>query len=370
MKIDRVTLTHVRVPLVEPFRISSGEVSLKDAIIVGVSSEGLTGYGEASPMSGTFYSSDTPEGVWDLLTNMMVPEILRRKPGSIDAVNNVLDGIQGSAFAKAGVETAFWDLEAQQAGKPVYELLGGKNRDLDSGLAVGIYPAIRGLLSAIERYMVEGYKRIKIKIEPGWDIKPLEAVQKEFPGVPLMVDANGAYAKKDIDHLTKLDAFGLMMIEQPFPRNELRLHADLQVRIKTPVCLDESAEDIGSVQQAIALKACKIVNIKIQRVGGLKKAKEMHDLCEREGIPVWGGTMPELGVGGVQTLHLATLENFKFPTDVESSRRWFVDEIIDPVLEVTNGILRIPTGTGNCQPVKKEALKKYQVAEVLFKGSE
>jgi O-succinylbenzoate synthase len=185
-----------------------------------------------------------------------------------------------------------------------------------------------------------------------------------------MVDANGAYAVKDIDHLTRLEAFDLMMIEQPFPRKELQWHADLQKRIKTPVCIDESAENAASVEQAIALQACKIVNIKIQRVGGLKKGKEMHDLCAGAGIPVWGGTMPELGVGGVQTLHLSTLGNFKYPTDVESSRRWFVDEVIDPFLEVSNGVLRIPAGTGNCYRVRKEVLQKYQVAEVLFKGSE
>ncbi len=370
MKIDRVTLTHVRIPFNEPFRISSGEVSVKDAALVGVSSEGLTGYGEASPMAGTFYSSDTPESVWEQLTNVMVPAILRGKADSIDAVNAVLDQIEGSPFAKAGVESAFWDLEGQRAGKPLYELLGGKNRGLESGLAVGIYPDIRSMLAAVSRHMAEGYKRIKIKIEPGWDLKPLEAVRKEFPEVPVMVDANGAYSNKDLDHVTSLDAFDMMMIEQPFPRNELEWHAELQSRIKTPVCLDEGAEDVATLRRAFAMKACKIVNIKIQRVGGLKKAKEMHDLCAEAGIPVWAGTMPELGVGGAQTLHLASLGNFRFPTDVESSRRWFVDDIIDPFLEVKNGTLQIPRGTGNCYLLKKEALQKYKVAEVLFRGSE
>ena len=370
MKIDRVTLTHVRIPLTEPFRISSGEIRDKDATLVGVSSEGLTGYGEASPMAGTFYSSDTPESVWELLVNTLVPAIIRGKPDSIEAVNAVLEQFAGSPFARAGIETAFWDLAGQQAAKPIFELLGGKNRSLDSGLAVGIYPDISSLLAAICRHMAEGYKRIKIKIEPGWDLKPLKVVRKEFAEVPLMVDANGAYSKKDVDYLTGLDAFDLMMIEQPFPRNELQWHAELQSRIKTPVCLDEGAENAASIQRALSMNACRIVNIKIQRVGGLQKAKQMHDLCADAGIPVWGGTMPELGVGGVQTLHLASLGNFRFPTDVESSRRWFVDDIIDPVLEVKNGTLRIPEGTGNCHRVKNETIQKYKVVEALFKGSE
>ncbi|MEX2117884.1 MAG: o-succinylbenzoate synthase [Bacteroidota bacterium] len=370
MKIDRVTLTHVRIPLVEPFRISSGEISVKDAILVGVSSDGLTGYGEASPMAGTFYSSDTPEGVWEQLTKTMIPAVLRGKPDSIETVNALLEQIEGSPFAKAGIETAFWDLTGQQTGKPIYELLGGQNRGLDSGLAVGIYPDMRGLLASISRHMAEGYKRIKIKIEPGWDLRPLEAVKKEFAQVPLMVDANGAYSNNDLDHLTSLDAFDLVMIEQPFPRNELRWHADLQDRIKTPVCLDEGAENLAILRTAFAMKACKIVNIKIQRVGGLKKAKEMHDMCAEAGIPVWGGTMPELGIGGVQTLHLASLGNFRFPTDVESSRRWFVDDVIDPLLEVKNGKLHIPGGSGNCHRVNGATVQKYKVAEMLFKGSE
>lgn len=370
MKIDRVTLTHVRIPLVEPFRISSGEIRAKDAILVGISAEGITGYGEASPMAGTFYSGDTPESVWEVLTSTMVPAILRGKADSVDGANAILDRIEGSPFAKAGIETAFWDLAGQQACKPVFELLGGRNSTLDSGLAVGIYPDIRSFLGSIQRHMADGYKRIKIKIEPGWDIKPLEAVRKEFIDVPLMVDANGAYSDEHIDHLATMEKFDLMMIEQPFPRNRLQWHAELQSKTETPLCLDESAEDISVLQEAFEMKACKIVNIKIQRVGGLKKAKEMHDKCAAAGIAVWAGTMPELGVGAAQTLHLATLANFAFPTDVESSSRWFVDDIIEPQLKVKDGALQIPEGIGNCYRVSDFAVQRYKIAEMLFKGSE
>lgn len=370
MKIDRVTLTHVRIPLVEPFRISNGEIRSKDAIIVGISAEGITGYGEASPMAGTFYSGDTPESVWEALTSTMIPAILRGKADSVESANAILDRVEGSPFAKAGIETAYWDLIGQQTRKSLFELLGGTNRPLDSGLAVGIYPDIRSFLAALHRHMADGYKRIKIKIEPGWDLKPLEAVRKEFADVPLMVDANGAYSEEHIGHLAALEKFDLMMIEQPFPRNTLQWHADLQSKTTTPICLDESAEDVAELQKAFAMKACKIVNIKVQRVGGLKKAKEMHDVCAAAGIPVWAGTMPELGIGGAQTLHLATLANFKFPTDVESSCRWFVDDIVEPHLKVKEGVFRIPEGTGNCFRLSDSVVQRYKISEMLFKGSE
>lgn len=366
MKIDRISLQHVRIPLVEPFKISNGEIREKDGIVVGVFSDGMQGYGEASPMAGSFYSDDTPESVWDGLANDLIPALLSRAPRDIEAVNAVLDEVPGSAFARAGLETAFWDLLAQRDRKPLYELLGGKEKAIESGLAVGIYPGVRELLKAIERYLTEGYKRVKIKIQPGWDVEPLQAVRKQFGTVPLMVDANCAYSRKDLSHLRTLDEFDLVMIEQPLPKNDLEGHAALQAELKTPVCLDEGAGDLKAVRRAHEISACKIVNIKIQRVGGLKKAVEMHDFCREKGIPVWAGTMPELGVGGVQTLHLATLPNFSYPTDVESSKRWFVDDIIEPLIEVKQGMIRIASGTGNSYRLNQKALKKYKVREATF----
>lgn len=366
MKIDRITLTHVRVPLVESFKISSGEVSSKDGIIVAVESEGKTGFGESSPMAGAFYSADTPETVWGDLTEVLIPAVLQANIGSIADVNAVLARTGAGPFACAGMETAFWDLEGQRTGKPIWELLGGTDRPLESGLAVGIYPTINSLLDSIKRHMREGYKRIKIKIQPGWDVGPLEAVRKFYPDTPLMVDANCAYAREDLAHLKGLDRFGLTMIEQPFAKEDLEAHAMLQQQIGTPVCLDESAETPESVNEAIRLHACRIVNIKIQRVGGLMNAKAIHDLCLQHDIPVWAGTMPELGIGGVQTLHLATLENFRYPTDVESSARWFTEDIIDPPLAVSHGLLGIAGGPGNGHHIQKDVLRRWTVQAVSF----
>ena len=367
MNIDQITLTHVRIPLVEPFKISNGEIAEKDAIIVGVHSEGLVGHGESSTMSGSFYSEETPESAWDCLVSELIPRILRSRPASVEEVNNLMSPVSANAFAKAGIETAFWDLAALKKGISLSEHLGGKRNQVESGLAVGIYPSIGELLLAIEKHLVEGYKRVKIKVQPGWDVKPLAEVRGAFGAIQLMVDANCAYTQADLHHLKTLDDFGLVMIEQPLPKDDLDGHAKLQAMSQTPVCLDESAKDIPTVQRAIELKSCKIINIKIQRVGGLLNAKRMHDVCAQAGIPVWGGTMPELGIGSAQTLHLATLDNFIFPTDVESSRRWFVDDIIDPLIEVHDGVITLPGQNGNGYSLNARVIEQYKVREQRFR---
>jgi O-succinylbenzoate synthase len=366
MTIDRVSLTHIRIPLVEPFRISNGVVEEKDGIIVGVHADGLVGYGEASPMSGSFYSSDTPESTWSDLRNMIVPRLLRNQPDGVKGVNDLLDQTGGNPFARAGVETAFWDLEGQRTGVPLYRLLGSETDEVECGLAVGIYPSLQEMLRAVERHLCEGYTRLKIKIQPGWDIEPLRAVRERFGEIPLMVDANCAYTAADLEHLKRLDEFRLMMVEQPLPKGDLEGHARLQSALTTPLCLDESATDLATVSRAIAMKSCKIVNIKIQRVGGLQAARGIHDLCRAHGVPVWGGTMPELGIGSAQTVHLSTLPNFLYPTDVQSSLRWFVDDCIEPLLEARAGRIRIPGGVGNCYRLDTTKVSRYLVRREEF----
>jgi o-succinylbenzoate synthase len=367
MKIDKISLTLVCIPLTEPFKISNGEITDKHGIIVGVHSEGLVGYGEASPMSGSFYSEETPESTWDCIVDELIPGILSGHPESIEEVNAVMDFVPGNMFAKAGIETAFWDLAAQKEDVPLYKYLGGKRNSVESGLAVGIVPTIDYLLQSIEQHLDEGYKRLKIKVQPGWDIKPLTAIRKKFGSLPLMVDANCAYTQSDLDHLRSWDDFDLMMIEQPLPKDDLEGHAKLQAMSRTPICLDEGAKDVATVQKAIALKSCKIVNIKIQRVGGLLNAKRIHDLCAQAGIPVWGGTMPELGIGGAQTIHLATLDNFGYPTDVESSKRWFTDDIIDPLIEVHDGMITLPNGNGNGYALNMAVVSRHKIREQVFR---
>lgn len=366
MIVKRIEITHVRVPLVEPFRISSGAVSEKDGIVVRIDTGEMEGFGESSPMSGTFYSCDTPESCWQDLTAQLIPPLIGRHFNSALEAAESLASMPGSNFAKAGLETAFWDLEARGRGKPLYELLGGTDKPVESGLAVGLYDDTAELLRAIDRYLQDGYKRVKIKITRGRDVELVRAVRGAFGAIPLWVDANGAYDLSDLETFKALDDFGLMMFEQPFAAGMLGDLAELQRKVRTPVCLDESLETTSDVHRANAFGSMKIANIKIQRVGGLGPALAMHDFCRGHGIPVWIGTMPELGIGQAQGMALGTLSGCAYPTDVEASSRWFRDDIIEPLLEVKGGLLRPPCAPGLGFAVSRAKLERYAVASRQF----
>lgn len=366
MVIRGVTLTHARVPLVEPFRISSGAVAEKDGIVVRIDTDEGTGYGESSPMAGSFYSSDTPESCWQELRGTLVPQMVgRRWESPLAAVESVIE-LPGSNFARVGIETALWDIEAKRQGKPLFELLGGVAKPVASGLAVGLYDSVADLLKTIERYLADGYKRVKIKIERGRDLKLVAAVREHFGNIPLFVDANGAYDLSDLDTFRALDDYGLMMFEQPFPGPMLRELATLQREVRTPVCLDESLETEEDLRRAIDLGSLKIANIKIQRVGGFRNALAIYEICRENMIPVWVGTMPELGIGQAQGMALATLRDCTYPTDVEASLRWFQDDIIDPLLEVTDGYMQPSTSPGLGFKISESKLRKYAVASERF----
>lgn len=364
--IARASLTHVRVPLVEPFRISSGAVAEKDGLVVQLESNGLMGVGESSPMSGSFYSSDTPESCWQELKEQLIPSLLTQEFESHAAAVDWINAQAGSNFAKTGIETALWDLEARRQGKPLYELLGGTNRPVESGLAVGLYETPSEMLRAIEKYLVDGYKRVKIKIERGRDVELIRAVRETFGDIPLFVDANGAYDLSDLDVFRALDEFDLMMFEQPFAGTRLAESAQLQRAVRTPVCLDESLESVHDLRHAISLGSFKIANIKIQRVGGFSNALAIYELCSEHGIPVWVGTMPELGVGCAQGIALATLSHCAYPTDVEASLRWFRDDIVAPLLEVQDGYLQPPSSPGLGFAIDEAKLVQYATASIYF----
>jgi O-succinylbenzoate synthase len=350
MRIDRLVLHRVRVPMLEPFRISNSAVDEKEAVIVEVHEGDLIGYGEASPMAGSFYSSQTPESTWRALCNDLAPPLLasRGKPfaGRLASLADS-DAAAAEPFAGAGLENALWDLEARRRRKPLWALLGGRDRPVASGLAVGLYDTIEELIARIREFLICGYQRIKIKITHGWDIAPLEAVRREFPHTPLMVDANAAYGAADLPLIRELDRFGLMMIEQPFGRDELELSSEAQKGMRTPICADESAESLDALRRIIKLGSARIINIKIQRVGGLAAARAMHDAAAEAGLRCWVGTMPELGIASAHGLHLATLSNFTLPSDIEASARWYRHDIIHPPIELSSGgCIRIPAGPG------------------------
>lgn len=334
-------------PLVEPFRISNGEVAEKDAIVVAVTSDGLTGYGESSPMSGSFYSSDTPESCLAEMRQRLVPAMQAQSFASLDAACDWIDAQSASPFSKTGLETALWDLEARRRGMPLHRLLGASKDHCESGLAVGLYDDTRDLLRAIARYLPEGYKRVKIKICPGHDVELVRAVRKEFGDIPLMTDANASYTLDDVEIYKQLDDFGLLMFEQPLAGGALEDSAALQRQLKTPICLDESLETLKDLERAAALGSFRIANIKIQRVGGLRNALRIYERARELGLSIWVGTMPELGIGCLHGAALSALDNCDFPTDVEASTRWFRGDIVDPsLLTVREGLIDLSRHAG------------------------
>jgi O-succinylbenzoate synthase len=366
MKVDKIVITHVRVPLVEPFRISSGAVSEKDGIVVALHSDGMTGYGESSPMGGSFYSDDTPARSWDELCNVVIPAIIGRTFECPEDWNSALDGLAAGNFTKTGVETAFWDVAAKRQNKPLHELLGGTRTEVRSGLAVGLYDDISEMLRTVERYLIDGYHRVKLKIEPGRDVEIVRAVRNSFGNIPLFVDANGAYSLEHYDVFRSLDEFDLMMFEQPFPRDALEDMAALQQTVRTPICLDESLETAEQLERAIALESFRIANFKIQRVGGFHHALQMLQICRKHQIPAWVGTMPELGIGQAQGAALASLDDFVFPTDVEASTRWFQDDITSPLLQIRNGNITLPSTPGLGYDIDPQKLLDYKLATRSF----
>ncbi|MFN0105177.1 MAG: o-succinylbenzoate synthase [Bryobacteraceae bacterium] len=362
MRIDRITLTHVRIPLGEPFRISNGEVAEKDGIVCAVESDGLTGYGESSPMAGSFYSADTPETCWRQLTAQLGPSIVGRDFVSLDGASAWIDEQPGSNFAKVGIETALWDIEAQRLQVPLHRLLGATRDYAESGLAVGLYDAKEKLIETIARYLPDGYKRVKIKICPGHDVALVEAVRARFGDIPLMTDANASYTLADLFIYQKLDEYGLRMYEQPLAGGALADSAALQRAVKTPICLDESLESFADLERAAELESFRIANIKIQRVGGFRNALKLYHRCRELGLSIWIGTMPELGIGQAQGAALSALEGCDYPTDVEASLRWFRDDIIDPFLEVCDGRIALPSTPGLGYTVNEDKLQRYQLA--------
>jgi O-succinylbenzoate synthase len=370
--IDRVVLTHLQVPLKEPFRISGGEVAIKDAILVTLETPTAIGHGESSPMSASFgYSVDTPEGCWNDLRSSIAPGLLGQTVDSPEAIAALMSTWKGSRFAAAGAENALWDLLGQAQHATVAQLMGAIDEQISlgvqSGLAVGLYPSIVALLKAIETHLAEGYRRLKIKIRPGNDVELVRAVQQHFGEIPLMVDANGAYTLDDLEVFRALDDFDLLMVEQPMKPGDLEGMARLQQVITTPICLDESAETHDQTADAIRQGACRIVNLKIQRVGGLGPARAIHDLCHQHGIACWVGSMPELGIGQAFGIHLATLGNCKYPTDVEPSARWFVDDYVMPALELSApGVFNVPNRPGLGYQVDASKLRHYQVRQEEF----
>ena len=347
MRIDRLELRLLRLPLVHFFETSFGRIYDKHFILVKLEGEGHAGFGECVAESDPYYSSETNETCWHIISEFLAPRVLGVSFEHPRDVFAAFAAVRGHNMAKAAVEMAAWDLHARQQGLPLSRVLGGDRTEIASGVSIGIQDSLDQLVEKVDRELSAGYRRIKIKIKPGWDVDAVERVRSRFGAIPLMADANAAYTLADAAHLARLDAFDLMMIEQPLEYDDLRDHARLQEQLRTPICLDESIHSVRIASEAIAMKACRIINIKPGRVGGHRESIRLHDLCQANGIPVWHGGMLESGLGRAHNIHLSTLANFSLPGDVAASKRYFNPDLIDPPIEVSpQGTIPVPTAPG------------------------
>ena len=347
MKIDRVELIQIELSLVHFFETSFGRTYSRSIVLVKAYGDGLVGYGECVAGKAPLYSYETTETCWYVLKEFLVPLVLNKELAGASVVYDMLSSIRGHRMAKAGLENACWDLEAKLRGVPLFRLLGGERDTISSGVSLGIEDSQDELLTRVKHYLSLGYRRIKVKIKPGWDIDMLSALRRSFPEAPLMVDANGAYTLEDMDILKRLDDYHLMMIEQPLHYEDLADHARLQSQLRTPLCLDESITSTRQGERAIELGSCRIINIKQGRVGGLSQAKLLHDICLANRVPVWCGGMLESGIGRAHNIALSTLKNFTLPGDISASDRYYKEDIIDPPVTVDkNGNITVPTEPG------------------------
>ena len=337
----------LRLPLVRFFETSFGRIVDRTFLVVSVEDEGAIGLGECVADDSPYYSAETTRTAWHIIADFIAPLVLGRTFAHPREIFPALGIIRGHHMAKAAVEMAAWDLFARQRAVPLSSALGGNRASIESGVSIGIQDSLDELAERVEVERAAGYRRIKIKIKPGWDVDAVRTIRQRFGNVPLMVDANAAYRLSDAAHLRALDAFGLLMIEQPLEYDDIRDHARLQAQLETPVCLDESIHSVRDAAEAIALDACRVINIKPGRVGGHAQAIAVHDLAARHNIPVWHGGMLESGIGRAHNIHLSTLSNFRLPGDIAASRRYYAPDLIDPEIVVCpDGTVPVPTGPG------------------------
>jgi len=368
MKIEQITLREIQMPLVSFFETSFARMERRRILLVQALVDGVEGWGEVTCGEAPYYSAESTDTAAVVLRDFALPLVVGKAFDQPGAVGWAMARIRGHAMAKAAVENAVWAAQAAQQGRPLWQLIGGSRAEIACGVSIGIKDTVEDLLEAIERELAAGYQRIKIKIKRGWDVKVLEAVRRRFPAIALTADANSDYTLDDLDHLRGFDAFQLMMLEQPLWHDDIYLHARLQRALRTPICLDESIHHARDAQQAVEIGACRIINIKLGRVGGFQSALAVHQVAAQAGLPVWCGGMLESGVGRAHNIALSTLPNFSLPGDVSASRRYWREDIISPEVEVSpQGTIRAPSAPGLGFAVKLDLVKKLSVWEQIFR---
>ena len=367
LAVDSVQLRRVRMELRQPFQTSFGTTQERRIVLVSVRDGDRAGYGEVTAAEGPFFSYETFQTAWHLLADFIIPQALGHRFESAAGFPASVRRLRGHPMAKAAFENALWDLESQKKGQPLWRLLGGRRDRIACGVSIGIQSSIDVLLEKIAAELDSGYRRIKIKIQPGWDVDVVRAVREAFPRVSLMVDANAAYTLDDVSVFRELDRFDLMMVEQPLDWSDILDHATLQKQIRTPICLDESIRSADDARRAIQIGACRIVNIKLGRVGGHTSARAIHDVCRDRGVPVWCGGMLESGIGRAHNVALSSLENFSLPGDVSASRRYWMEDLIVPEVEVTReGEILQSEEAGLGYAIRQDRIDRLTEAERTF----
>jgi O-succinylbenzoate synthase len=368
VRIERLTLRRIRMPLVHFFETSFGRTQEREILLVELLSEGVPGWGEITCGEKPFYNEEWTDSAWLIVRDYVAPRLLGRELNGPEEVAPLAAHIRGHRMARGGVEAAAWDLAARQDGVPLWKRIGGgARREIPCGVSIGIQDSVEQLLEKIQTELDAGYQRIKIKIRPGWDVEVVRRVRERFSSIRLMADANSAYTLADAAHLQRLDDFHLMMIEQPLAHDDIIDHAVLQGRLQTPICLDECIRSARHAEQAIRLGACRMLNIKLGRVGGFLEARRIHDAAQEAGLPVWCGGMLESGIGRAHNIALATLANFVLPGDVSASRRYWARDIVEPPVEVTpRGTILTREGPGFGYAIDADFLDSVTVRRETF----
>jgi O-succinylbenzoate synthase len=362
MRIDGIVLRELHLPLVRPFETSFGVTRNRRILLAEVRSEGLIGWGECTAGERPHFSGESTDTAWQVIVNELGPMLASATVDHGGDCPKIFNVVRGNPMAKAALENAIWDLEAQREGISLSQLIGGVRDRIACGVSLGIQKSIPELLDIIDREIAAGYQRIKLKCKPGWDVEVFEKVRNQWPDIMLSCDANSAYKLRDADHVATFDAFDLLMVEQPLWHDDFYYHSMLQKRMNTPICLDESIRNRRDALAAIEMESCKIINIKLGRVGGFSEAIAVHNAAQERGIPVWCGGMLESGVGRAHNIALSTLENFRLPGDVSASARYWHEDIIEPEVTVTSeGEILISDAPGRGYEVRADLVEQLTV---------
>ncbi len=369
MKIEAITLREIQMPLVHFFETSFGRTYSRRILLLTAHCDGVNGWGECVAGEDPFYSSEWTESAWPTIVRYLAPVVLGRNLESARDCAVLFSRVRGHRMAKAALENAFWDAEAKQKGLPLWKVLGGTRSEIPCGVSIGIQDSVEKLLEKIQIELAAGYRRIKVKVKPGWDVNVLEKIRSSWSDITLSCDANSAYTLDQVEHLRSFDQFNLLMIEQPLWDDDIFYHARLQKELRTNICLDESIVSARAAAIAIETGACRIINIKAGRVGGLTEARKIHDLCQSQKIPVWCGGMLESGVGRAHNIALSTLKNFSLPGDVSASKRYWKEDIIEPEVEVSSeGMIKITGQPGTGYRIKEDLIEKLTVRKETLRA--